>query len=122
LGDLAAALAGLRAGVGEAWGRTAIVVTTEFGRTARPNGTTGTDHGTAGPLLLAGGAIRGGRVTGDWPGLAELHEGRDLRVATDVRAVLKGVLRDHLGIDPPRLDREVFPGSAGASALGGLIR
>lgn len=122
LGDLATALAGLRAGVGEAWGRTAIVVTTEFGRTARPNGTTGTDHGTAGPLLLAGGAIRGGRVAGDWPGLAELHEGRDLRVATDVRAVLKGVLRDHLGIDPPRLDREVFPGSAGASALGGLIR
>ncbi len=122
LGDLAAALAGLRAGVGELWPRTAILVTTAFGRTARPNGTTGTDHGTAGPLLLAGGAIRGGRVVGDWPGLVELHEGRDLRVATDVRAVFKGVLRDHLGVDAARLEREVFPGSAGVSALGGLTR
>lgn len=121
LDDLAAALLGLRAGVGEAWTRTVVVVATEFGRTARPNGTEGTDHGTASALLVAGGPVRGGRVVGDWPGLRTLFEDRDLRVATDVRAVFKGLLRDHLGVDPALLSTTVFPGSEGTPPVDGLL-
>ena len=76
-----------------------IVVATEFGRTARINGTEGTDHGTGTVALLAGGAVKGGRVISDWPGLkpANLYQGRDLAPTTDLRAVIKGVLQDHLG-------------------------
>jgi len=107
-----------------AWARTAIVVVTEFGRTVAPNGTGGTDHGVGGAALLAGGAVAGGRVVADWPGLKERDrlEGRDLRPTTDVRAMLKGVLHDHLGVARARLDDEVFPASADVAPLPGLLR
>lgn len=118
--------AGLRAfhdGVGAAWGRTVVVVVTEFGRTAAVNGTGGTDHGTGGLALLAGGAVRGGRIAGDWPGLAQgaLNEGRDLRATSDTRALLKGVLASHLGIAESALETRVFPGSGGIRAMEGLL-
>lgn len=107
-------LAGLRTGLGVEWDRTVVVVATEFGRTARANGTQGTDHGTGSALLLAGGALKSGGMVGDWPTLAEsrLFEGRDLTPTLDVRSVFKGVLRDHMGVDRAALDGRVFPGSA----------
>ena len=115
---------GLRQGLGAEWSRTVVVVATEFGRTARINGTQGTDHGTASTLMLAGGAIRRGSPIGDWPGLtdAALFENRDLAPTLDVRSVFKGVLRDHLGVDRAALDTRVFPDSgAEAPAVTGLV-
>jgi len=111
-------------GIGEAWSRTAVVVATEFGRTAAVNGTGGTDHGTGTLAMLAGGAIAGGRIAGDWPGLspAQLNEGRDLRATTDLRSVFKGVVGDHLGIARATLDGRVFPDSGGTAAMKGLLR
>ncbi len=101
-------------GAGGLWRRTVIVVATEFGRQVEINGTRGTDHGTGGAAFVLGGAVRGGRVLADWPGLApqDRYEGRDLRITTDLRAVFKSVLADHLRIADAALDREVFPGSA----------
>jgi uncharacterized protein (DUF1501 family) len=100
-----------------------VAVVTEFGRTARINGTEGTDHGTATIALLAGGALKGGRVIADWPGLkdADLYQGRDLKPTTDLRAVLKGVLRDHVRVDEKALARAVFPDSAAVKPMDGLI-
>lgn len=115
---------GLRQGLGEDWSRTVIVVATEFGRTARANGTQGTDHGTGSSLLLAGGALKKGGMVGDWPTLADnrLFENRDLAPTLDVRSVFKGVLRDHMGVDRAALDSRVFPGSAAeAPAYDGLV-
>jgi len=106
----------LREGLGSAWSETAVVLITEFGRTVSSNGTGGTDHGTASAALLLGGAIAGRRVISDWPGLTRLHEGRDLRVTTDLRSVLAGVLRDHLGL----AGSGIFPDAP--AALPGLIR
>jgi len=109
-------LAALRAGLAAdgAWQRTAVVVVSEFGREVAVNGTLGTDHGTGGVAFVLGGAVQGGRVVADWPGLAkgQRYEGRDLRITTDLRAVLKGVLGDHLKIASRSLDAEVFPDSA----------
>jgi uncharacterized protein (DUF1501 family) len=109
--------------MGDTWRDTVVVVTTEFGRTAKINGTNGTDHGTATVALLAGGAVKGGRVVADWPGVtgANLYEGRDLKPTTDLRAVLKGVLRDHLLVEERRLTADVFPDSNGARGLSGLV-
>lgn len=123
LAELDAGLAAAQSALGQAWPRTAIVVVSEFGRTAAVNGTSGTDHGTGGTMFLAGGAIRGGRVAGQWPGLApsELNEGRDLRATTDLRAVFKGVLAGHLGVGEGVLDSRVFPGSANVRASSGLV-
>ncbi len=124
LGGLDGLIGGLRDGLGPDWDRTVMLLATEFGRTARANGTGGTDHGTASSLLLMGGAIRPGGPIGDWPTLAEgrLYEGRDLASTLDVRAVFKGVLRDHLGVDRAALDGLVFPGgSAAARAVDGLV-
>ncbi len=97
--------------LGPVWKDTAILVVTEFGRTARINGTIGTDHGTATVAFLAGGAINGGRVVADWPGLKphQLYENRDLAATTDLRAVLKGVLADHLGLTGAALGQSIFP-------------
>jgi uncharacterized protein (DUF1501 family) len=108
---------------GAAWKDTAILVITEFGRTANINGTEGSDHGTATVAMLAGGAVKGGRVIADWPGLkpAQLHEGRDLKPTTDLRGVMKGVLADHLGLAAPILSERIFPGSGGIRPLEGLI-
>ncbi|WP_309629781.1 DUF1501 domain-containing protein [Brevundimonas sp.] len=117
-------VAGLKTGLGADWDRTVVVVATEFGRTARANGTQGTDHGTGSALLLAGGALKPGGLIGDWPTLAEnrLFEGRDLAPTLDVRSVFKGVLRDHMGVDRADLDGRVFPGSAAeAPPVEGLV-
>lgn len=123
LGRLDAGLGALRDGLGEAWHRTAVLCMTEFGRTARMNGTRGTDHGTGTVAFVLGGAIAGGRVVADWPGLGHgrLLEDRDLQPTTDLRAIAKGLLARHLGLPAPALER-VFPGSASAAALGGLVR
>lgn len=113
LAGLDGLIGGLKDGLGQDWARTAMILATEFGRTARANGTNGTDHGTASSLLLMGGAIRSGGLIGDWPTLADnrLYEGRDLAPTLDVRSVFKGVLRDHLGVDRAALDAQVFPGA-----------
>ncbi|MFO1098945.1 MAG: DUF1501 domain-containing protein [Xanthobacteraceae bacterium] len=123
LGALDGAIAAVESGMGDAWRDTVVAVVTEFGRTARINGTDGTDHGTATVALLAGGALKGGRVVADWPGLAanKLYEGRDLRPTTDLRAVMKGVLRDHLRVSDGALATAVFPDSAAARPTRGLV-
>src|SRR6266536_141479 len=123
LGALDGALAAIETGMGAAWSETAVAVITEFGRTARINGTDGTDHGTATLALLAGGAVKGRRVVADWPGLgdANLYEGRDLQPTIDLRAVLKGLLKDHLRLDEEALASRVFPGSRLARPMPGLI-
>jgi uncharacterized protein (DUF1501 family) len=115
-------LGALKTSLGPAWRDTAVLVVTEFGRTAAPNGTNGTDHGTGGIAFLAGGAVAGGRVATQWPGLARLFEGRDLAPTLDLRAVAKGVLSEHLGLDPAAVDRVVFPNSGDIAALRGLAR
>jgi uncharacterized protein (DUF1501 family) len=109
--------------MGPAWRDTVVVLATEFGRTARINGTEGTDHGTATVALLVGGALKGGRVIADWPGLksADLYENRDLKPTTDLRAVLKGLLKDHLRADDRVLAENVFPGSTGVKPMAGLV-
>ena len=123
LSALDGAVAAVETGMGPAWRDTVVAVVTEFGRTARINGTDGTDHGTATIALLAGGAVKGGRVITDWPGLreADLQDKRDLRPTTDLRSVLKGVLRDHLRVPEAALAATVFPGSGGASPMPGLV-
>ena len=123
LGSLDSAIAGLESSLGPAWNETVVLVATEFGRTVHMNGTDGTDHGTATVAFLAGGAVKGGRVVADWPGLAEakLYEKRDLTPTSDIRAVAKAVLRDHLGVADDRLAREVFPGSDKVKTFDGLI-
>ncbi|HXD13763.1 MAG TPA: DUF1501 domain-containing protein [Xanthobacteraceae bacterium] len=123
LGALDGALAAVEANMGPAWHETVVALVTEFGRTARINGTEGTDHGTATVALLAGGTLKGGRVIADWPGLksADLLENRDLKATTDLRAVLKGLLRDHLRADERALAQDVFPGSDAVKPLAGLV-
>lgn len=123
LTDLAAGLVALREGLGPAWSDTAVVVLTEFGRTVQPNGTGGTDHGVGSAGLLLGGAVAGGRVLADWPGVApkERLDGRDLRPTTDVRSVLAGVLADHLRVPRSGL-QAAFPGLELRDAVDGLIR
>jgi uncharacterized protein (DUF1501 family) len=117
------AIAGLQTGLGAQWRQTVIVVATEFGRTAHVNGTGGTDHGTASTVILAGGALKPGGLVGDWPTLqpARLFENRDLAPTLDVRQVFKGVLRDHLGVEAAALDTRVFPDSAAARPVLGLV-
>lgn len=124
---LAALDAGLRefkAALGPVWRDTAVLLATEFGRTAAANGTRGTDHGTGSAAFLVGGAVAGGRVQSDWPSLSAstLFEGRDLKPTLDLRAVIKGVLHDQLKISDRSLDTTVFPDSAGTHRLDGLIR
>jgi uncharacterized protein (DUF1501 family) len=123
LGALDGALAAIETNMGKAWNETVVALVTEFGRTARINGNDGTDHGTATVALLVGGALNGGRVIADWPGLkdADLHEKRDLKPTTDLRAVLKGLLKDHLRIDDRALDNAVFPDSGAVRPMTGLV-
>jgi uncharacterized protein (DUF1501 family) len=123
LAALDGALAAIEKEMGPAWRETVVTVVTEFGRTARINGTEGTDHGTATVALLAGGALKGGRVIADWPGVQEtsLYEGRDLKPTTDLRAVIKGVLRDHLRVPEAALAAKVFPDSVAARPMAGLV-
>ena len=100
-----------------------MLLVTEFGRTAAVNGTRGTDHGTASAAFLLGGAVAGGRVIADWPGLAAhtLYQGRDLNPTLDLRAVFKGILGEHLRC-PRAHSMTVFPDSAATRALRGLVR
>jgi uncharacterized protein (DUF1501 family) len=124
LRGLDAALEVFRESLGPTWRKTVILVATEFGRTAAINGTRGTDHGTGAAAFLLGGAVTGGRVLADWPGLSRgnLHEARDLRATRDLRAIMKGVLHDHLGVASAALDSQVFPGSSAARAMDGLVK
>lgn len=111
LGRLAEVVLALREGVGEAvWARTGVLCVTEFGRTARENGTGGTDHGTGGAMLFAGGALRGGRVVADWPGLADLYADRDLLPTRDLRAHAAWAMRGLWGVERGVLEGAVFPG------------
>lgn len=123
LAELDAALKSFHDGATAIWPRTVVAVVSEFGRTVKANGTGGTDHGTGGLAFLAGGAVRGGRIGGDWPGLgaSDLHEGRDLRTTTDMRALFKGVLAAHLSMSDATLDTKVFPDSAGIRGMEGLV-
>jgi uncharacterized protein (DUF1501 family) len=130
-GQLAGRLAALDAGLrtlkdelGPAWANTAVLLATEFGRTAATNGTRGTDHGTATTAFLLGGAVQGGRVLADWPGLSprSLYQGRDLKPTADLRSVLKGVLSEHLLVSSNALESSVFPNSADARPIKGLFR
>jgi len=117
-------LATLKQELGPVWSDTVVLLVTEFGRTAAINGTRGTDHGTATAALLVGGAVAGGRVIADWPGLAarSLYQGRDLAPTLDLRSVLKGLLQEHLLVPPRELERTVFPDSRTARPLTGLVR
>lgn len=119
LAGLAEALSAFSKELGSTWDDTVVMVCTEFGRTVAANGTNGTDHGTAGAALLAGGPVRGGRVLTDWPGLKRLADGRDLAGTTDLRSVFKGVLHDHLELSDEELASRVFPGSSDAPRLTG---
>ena len=109
--------------MGPVWKDSVVVLVTEFGRTAHINGDNGTDHGSGTVALLVGGALKGGRVIADWPGLknADLHEARDLKPTTDLRAVLKGLLKDHLRIEDQVLAEKIFPASTGVPPMPGLV-
>jgi uncharacterized protein (DUF1501 family) len=130
-GQLGARLAVLDAGLrtlkedlGSVWRDSIVMIATEFGRTAAVNGTRGTDHGTAAAAFLLGGAVHGGRVIADWPGLSEraLYQGRDLAPTMNIHSVLKGILADHLAVSARALETAVFPDSAAAKPLQGLLR
>lgn len=123
LAQLDGGVMALRRELGAAWAQTVVLCITEFGRTAAVNGNMGTDHGTGGAAFLAGGAVRGGRVLADWPGLRadRLFEGRDLQPTRDLRAIAKGLLRDHLQLSAAAV-AAAFPGSAAVAPEGQLLR
>ncbi|MDJ0631531.1 MAG: DUF1501 domain-containing protein [Rhodobacter sp.] len=112
LARLQRSILSLHEGLGGNWERTAVIAMTEFGRTARENGSRGTDHGTGGLMVLAGGALRGGRIYGDWPGLEEaaLYDRRDLMPTADVRAYAASAIQGLFGIGRSTLEGAVFPG------------
>lgn len=124
LSGLDKAFSALETGLGRAWSDTVVIAVTEFGRTARINGDGGCDHGTGTAAFLVGGAVAGGRVIADWPGLkpTDLYENRDLNPTIDLRAVFKGVLADQLGLAPAGLAEAVFPETQAVRPLMGLIR
>ncbi len=124
LGRLDATIGALRDGLGTVWRDTLVIVATEFGRTVAPNGTGGTDHGTGSVAMLMGGAVAGGRVVADWPGLrnADLFEGRDLRPTQSIYGVIGGALAAHFGIDQGRVMRTAFPVAERGAAMEGLVR
>lgn len=124
LATLDAALRTLKTALGPVWNDTAVLLATEFGRTVAENGTRGTDHGTATAAYLIGGAVKGGRIVADWPGLSPrgLYQDRDLRPTLDLRAVMKGLLAEHLGVPERALEGSVFPESGHARPLRGLLR
>ena len=124
LKELDQTLAALKTGLGADWGNTLVVVATEFGRTARPNGTGGTDHGQASAAMLLGGAVAGGRIVADWPGLspAALYEGRDLKPTTDLDALMGGAVAQHYGLDPARVMTTLFPEGQGRAFAQPLIQ
>jgi len=114
----------LQSGLGDAWSRTIVAVVTEFGRTVAVNGTRGTDHGTASAAILLGGAVAGGRVVTDWPGLrgTDLYQGRDLKPTTDMRSVFKTVLAEHLELPEAHVESVVFPDSKSVPPMRDIVR
>jgi uncharacterized protein (DUF1501 family) len=113
LNELSKSVLALRESLGEAWANTAVVACSEFGRTARLNGAGGTDHGTGGLAILAGGLLangQGGRVLGQWPGLNSLYEDRDLLPTSDLRLYLGSLSAGLFGLDMSRVAETVFPG------------
>ncbi len=124
LKGLDALIGALKTGLGPLWRQTLVLVATEFGRTAAVNGTGGTDHGTGAATMLLGGAVRGGRIVTDWPGLAQgnLYEARDLRPTTELDALIGGAVAGHFAVDPGRVMPALFPTSARSRAVEGLIR
>jgi uncharacterized protein (DUF1501 family) len=116
-------VAALKSGVGADWANTLVIVATEFGRTVAPNGTGGTDHGQASTAMLLGGAVAGGKVVADWPGLsrAALYEGRDLRPTADLDTLIAGALAQHYGLEPSRVMSTLFPDSGKPAFAGALI-
>jgi len=123
LAGLDALLDGLHTGLGPEWNNTVVLVATEFGRTARANGAGGTDHGTASSALILGGGLRAGGIVGDWPTLraGALYEDRDLAPTLDMRGLFKGVLAEHMAVDRAALENAIFPGSAAARPVAGLV-
>jgi uncharacterized protein (DUF1501 family) len=123
LGTLSTGIDTFRTGMGPAWNNTAVLMVTEFGRTVHGNGTGGSDHGTGSVAFLAGGGVKGGRVAGNWPGLAsnQLYQNRDLYPDNDIRSLIKSVLTQHLGIQSGTIDQTIFPQSTGVAALPGLF-
>ena len=124
LKSLDAMLAALRDGLGAAWATTTVLVATEFGRTVAVNGTGGTDHGTGSVAMLVGGAVKGGRVIADWPGLApaSLYQSRDLRPTTALDALIAGATAESLGLDPGRVGRGLFAAATSDRPMAGLVR
>ena len=124
LRDLADGLVAFKESLGPAWDKTAVVVVSEFGRTVTENGTRGTDHGVGGIAMLLSGAVAGGRIGGDWPGLAnaQLYEARDVKPTTDYRSIFKAALRDHIGVSEGIIEDKVFPASRSARPMDGIIR
>jgi uncharacterized protein (DUF1501 family) len=116
----------LRDGLGDAWNDTVVLVATEFGRTAAVNGTGGTDHGTGSAALLAGGALQGGRVIADWPGLASanLYEGRDLKPTLGLDTLIAATAAETFRLDRDRVANALFPNvpASAAKALPRLLR
>ncbi|MFM0757593.1 DUF1501 domain-containing protein [Paraburkholderia strydomiana] len=117
-------LAALRDNMGPAWSKTTVLVATEFGRTAAANGTGGTDHGTGSVAMVLGGAVAGGRVIADWPGLAprDLYEARDLKPTTSLDSLIAGVASEGLGLDPQRTARALFSQTVATKPLTGIVR
>ncbi|VVT04441.1 conserved hypothetical protein [Sphingomonas sp. EC-HK361] len=124
LKGLDAMVGALKTGLGPLWSDTVVLVATEFGRTVAVNGTGGTDHGTGSSAMLFGGAVKGGRVVADWPGLAQaaLYEGRDLKPTTNLDAFIGGAVAGHFGVEPARAMAALFPTGAKTAAVEGLVR
>ncbi|WP_085811134.1 DUF1501 domain-containing protein [Sphingomonas sp. TZW2008] len=123
LTGLDAMIAALQTGLGAVWSETLVLVATEFGRTVALNGTGGTDHGTGAAAMLLGGGVKGGRVLGDWPGLAPnaLYEGRDLRPTTRLDDMIAGAVAEHFALDPARTAATLFPLVGQRTPLAGLV-
>ncbi|WP_010162714.1 DUF1501 domain-containing protein [Sphingomonas sp. PAMC 26617] len=123
LKGLDAMIGALQTGLGPLWSDTLVLVATEFGRTVAVNGTGGTDHGTGSSAMLLGGAVRGGRVLADWPGLAPaaLFEGRDLKPTLQLDAFIGGAVAGHFGVEPAKAMAALFPSSRGTAAVAGLV-
>jgi uncharacterized protein (DUF1501 family) len=122
---LDSAIDAMRTAMGpDVWSKTAVVMVTEFGRTVHPNGSGGTDHGTGGAAFLFGGAVAGGTIKAEWVGLGTgaLKDGRDQPARTDLRALFKGVLAEQMDVPKSALETAIFPDSATAVPIKGLIR
>lgn len=124
LKGLDAMVGAIRQGLGPLWSDTMVVVATEFGRTVKVNGTQGTDHGTGSLAMLMGGAVNGGRVVADWPGLSDaaLYEGRDLKPTTGLDTLLNSAVASHFDLVPTRTAAKLFPDMKSAGVLKDLVR